>query len=227
MNSLLLIDDDEELVSLLSEFLVREGFTVDSENDGETGLQKALHGNYDLILLDTNMPRMSGFEMLKLLRQKSAIPVLMLSENGDEISKISDLEMGANDYLPKPFSERELVTRIRDILRCSQQQDMDTKNKISHLDIDLLPTQQVHCQGLVIGLTDSEFLLLKALILHPGILFSKQHLSEKVIGKKLLPDDRSIDIHLSNLRKKLPPRKDAQTRIKNVRGSGYIWLEGE
>jgi two-component system response regulator CpxR len=224
MKRLLLIDDDVDLVSLLSEFLVQKKFTVDYANDGETGLQKALHGSYDLILLDTNMPRMNGFEVLKLLRQKSKVLVLMFIEDGDEINKILDLEIGADNYLAKPFSERELLTHIRDILRHTQQHT-DTKNKISHLDIDLFTTHRAYCQGLIISLTISEFLLLKELMLHPGKLYSKRDLSERILGKTLLAEDRSIDMHLSNLRRKFPPRLDGQKRVKKIRGNGYVWLE--
>ena len=227
MNKLLLIDDDKELVSLLAEFLTLENFDIESASDGESGLQKALLGNYDLILLDVMMPRMTGFEMLKLLRQKSEVPVLMLTAKGDEIDKVLGLEMGADDYLAKPFSERELLARIRAILRRTQHQKLESQSKITHLDITLYPgQQQAICQGLTIELTGTELLLLEKFITHPGELFSKKELSEEVLGKKLQPFDRSIDMHLSNLRRKLPDRQDGQTRVKNFRGRGYMWLEG-
>ncbi|MEH6453289.1 MAG: response regulator transcription factor [Psychromonas sp.] len=224
MKRLLLIDDDLNLLSLLSQFLVENQFKVDNTDNGEAGLQKALDGNYDLILLDTNMPRMSGFEVIELLRQKSNVLVLMFTEQGDDVNQILRLGIGADNYLTKPFSERELLTAIRDIFRHSQD-DPDTKNKMSHLDIDLFSTQQVHCQGLIISLTNSEFLLLKEFMLHPGIIYSKKELSERILGKLLLGEDRSIDMHLSNLRRKLPPRSDAQKRVKKIRGDGYVWLE--
>ncbi len=228
MNKLLLIDDDTELVALLAEFLSLEDFSVDTASNGEIGLHKALNDDYDLILLDVMMPRMNGFEMLKLLRQKSAMPVLMLTAKGDEIDKVLGFEMGADDYLAKPFSERELIARIRAILRRTQQQNTDPVNKISHLDIELFPAlQQAVCQGVTIELTGTELLLLEKFLTHPGEIFSKAELSEQVLDKKLEPFDRSIDMHLSNLRRKLPARLDGQTRVKNFRGRGYMWLEGQ
>ena len=229
MKNLLLIDDDKELVSLLAEFLALENFNIDTAPDGESGLQKALNGNYDLILLDVMMPRLNGFEVLKLLRQKSDTPVLMLTAKGDEIDKVLGLEMGADDYLAKPFSERELLARIRAILRRTQYKNADTPtNKLTHLDIELFPAQQqAICQDFTIELTGTELLLLEKFLANPGELFSKAELSEEVLGKTLQPFDRSIDMHLSNIRRKLPTRQDGQTRVKNFRGRGYMWLDGE
>jgi len=228
MKNLLLIDDDQELVSLLAEFLTLENFNVDTAPDGERGLQKALTGDYDLLLLDVMMPRMNGFDMLKLLRQKSDTPVLMLTAKGDEIDKVLGLEMGADDYLAKPFSERELLARIRAILRRTQYKNTEVPSKLTHLDIELFPSQQqAICQDFTIELTGTELLLLEKFLAHPGELFSKAELSEEVLGKKLQPFDRSIDMHLSNIRRKLPTRLDGQTRVKNFRGRGYMWLEGE
>lgn len=228
MKNLLLIDDDKELVSLLAEFLSLEDFTVEIAHDGEEGLSKALRKNYDLILLDVMMPRMDGFEMLKLLRQKSETPVLMLTAKGDEIDKVLGLEMGADDYLAKPFSERELLARIRAILRRTQFKNNSSADKLCHLDIELFPAQQqAICQDFTIELTGTELSLLEKFLKHPGQLFSKSDLSEQVLGKKLQPFDRSIDMHLSNLRRKLPSRLDGQTRVKNFRGRGYMWLDGD
>ncbi|MCW8996553.1 MAG: response regulator [Psychromonas sp.] len=225
MKKLLLIDDDKELVSLLCEFLFLQNFNVDTAYEGESGLQKALLGDYDLILLDVMMPRMTGLEVLELLRQKNEVPVLMLTEKGDQIDKALGVEMGADDYLAKPFTERELLSRIMTILRRTQHKK--TKSKISHLDIELFPEQQqAVCQDLTIELTNTELLLLEKFMTHPGELFSKEVLSEQVLGKKLQPDDRSIDMHLSNIRRKFPSRLDGQTRVKNFRGQGYMWLEG-
>lgn len=228
MKNLLLIDDDKELVSLLKEFLILENFNIDTAEDGEQGLQKSLTEDYDLILLDVMMPRMNGFEMLKLLRQKSETPVLMLTAKGDEIDKVLGLEMGADDYLAKPFSERELLARIRAILRRTQYQNIKVPSKLVHLDVELYPAQQqAICQDFTIELTGTELLLLEKFIANPGELFSKEELSQDVLGKKLQPFDRSIDMHLSNIRRKLPARRDGQTRVKNFRGRGYMWLEGD
>lgn len=228
MKNLLLIDDDKELVALLAEFLSLENFNIDTAEDGESGLQKALHGDYDLILLDVMMPRLNGFEVLKLLRQKSDMPVLMLTAKGDEIDKVLGLEMGADDYLAKPFSERELLARIRAILRRTLHKNSESPSKLTHLDIELFPAQQqAICQDFTIELTGTELLLLEKFLAHPGELFSKAELSEEVLGKKLQPFDRSIDMHLSNIRRKLPTRQDGQTRVKNFRGRGYMWVDGE
>lgn len=228
MKNLLLIDDDKELVALLAEFLSLENFNIDTAADGEIGLQKALTGDYDLILLDVMMPRLNGFEVLKLLRQKSDMPVLMLTAKGDEIDKVLGLEMGADDYLAKPFSERELLARTRAILRRTQHKNSESPSKLTHLDIELFPAQQqAICQDFTIELTGTELLLLEKFLAHPGELFSKAELSEEVLGKKLQPFDRSIDMHLSNIRRKLPARQDGQTRVKNFRGRGYMWVDGE
>lgn len=228
MKNLLLVDDDKELIALLTEFLTQEGFHVDIAYDGEHGLSKSLNKKYDLILLDVMMPRMDGFDMLRLLRQKSNTPVLMLTAKGDEMDKVLNLEMGADDYLTKPFSERELLVKIRAIIRRTQYKDASNEDKLSHLDIELFPAQhQAVCQDFTIELTGTELSLLEQFLKHPGKLFSKSDLSQQVLGKKLQPFDRSIDMHLSNLRRKLPTRLDGQTRVKNFRGRGYMWLDGD
>ncbi|MFO6424939.1 response regulator [Motilimonas sp. KMU-193] len=234
MYQLLLIDDDRELAALLKEFLSLEGFNTELAHDGEAGLAKAQQGQYDLILLDVMMPKLNGFDTLKQLRQTSQQPVLMLTAKGDEIDRVLGLEMGADDYLAKPFSDRELVARIKAILRRTAANNQPANhlangasNVLRHLDIELNPGKQtVQCQGQQIELTGTEFLLLQEFIEHPGQVLSKSELSERVLGKKLMPFDRSIDMHLSNLRRKLPEREDSQDRVKTLRGRGYIWLEG-
>ena len=226
MKNLLLIDDDKELVSLLVRYLTLQGFIVETAEDGEQGVNKFLSKDYDLILLDVMMPRMTGFEVLKVLRQKSETPILMLTTANEQIDKPLDAEMGADDYLAKPFTERDLLVRIRTIFRRMQYKTADISNKISHLDIELFPTQQqALCQQRTIELTSSELLLLENFLKHPGQLLAKSELSEQVLGKALQPLDRSIDMHLSNLRRKLPLRLDGQARVKNFRGRGYMWLD--
>lgn len=226
MKNLLLIDDDTTLVSLLSGYLNSEGFNIDVAYDGEKGLHKFLENEYDLVMLDTIMPRMNGFEVLNYLKQKNTTPVLMFTEPGDEADKLLEMEIGADSYIVKPFSERELLIKIRALLRNTQYKTTDTSNKISHLDIEYFPTQQqVQCQGFTIDLTSSELLLLEYFLKFPGQLVSKIELSEQALGKRTQVIDRSIDMHLSNLRRKLPNRLDGQTRIKNIRGQGYMWLE--
>lgn len=232
MYRLLLIDDDRELAALLKEFLSLEGFETELAHDGEAGLEKALQQSYDLILLDVMMPKLNGFDTLKRLRQTSQLPVLMLTAKGEEIDRVLGLEMGADDYLAKPFSDRELVARIKAILRRTANKKPEPSNHLntaclSHLDIELYPGKQTAiCQQQNIDLTGTEFLLLQEFIEHPGQVISKADLSERVLGKKLMPFDRSIDMHLSNLRRKLPDRLDGQDRVRTLRGRGYIWLEG-
>ena len=203
MTKLLLIDDDKELAELLSEFLSLENFDVDMVHDGETGLTA----------IQTN--------------QYNSTPVLMLTAKGDEVDRVLGLEMGADDYLPKPFSERELLARIKAIMRRTDiTQAPKNSELLTHLDIDInRRTQEAWCQGELLDLTSTELMLLEALISSPGVILTKADLSEQVLGKKLTPFDRSIDMHLSNLRKKLPEREDEKMRIRTLRGRGYMWLD--
>ncbi len=227
MIKLLLIDDDKELAELLSEFLTLEDFDVDMVHDGEAGLAALKENQYDIILLDVMMPKLNGFDVLKTLRTDNATPVLMLTAKGDAVDRILGLEMGADDYLPKPFSDRELLARIRAILRrVEPQQSTGGSDLLTHLDIEInSKTQEAWCQQQLLDLTSTELLLLETLISSPGEILSKAQLSEQVLGKKLTPFDRSIDMHLSNLRKKLPERKDAKMRVRTLRGRGYMWLD--
>jgi len=230
---LLLIDDDQELCELLSELLSLEGFTCDVCHDGEQGLARLQQRSYDLVLLDVMMPKKNGFEVLKSLRKTSDQAVLMLTAKGDEIDKVLGLELGADDYLAKPFSERELMARIRAIVRRTQVRpqalnaDSELKvNLIEHQDLRLnLGTQQAYCVEQELELTSTEFALLQYLLTHPGQILPKNDLNLQVLGKALQAFDRSLDMHISNLRKKIPERQDGQARIKTLRGKGYLWLE--
>jgi len=231
MSRLLIVDDDHELAQLLGEYLSLEGFQIDIAADGIQGLEQLQKGHYDLMLLDVMMPGLGGFEVLKRLRAEgNRQPVLMLTAKGDEIDRVLGLEMGADDYLPKPFSERELLARIKAILRRTSDTSLpdEESGSLRYMDIELHPgQQQVLCQGNEVELTGTEFLLLQYLLGHAGELLSKAELSEQVLGKRLAPFDRSIDMHLSNLRKKLPQRSDGLPRVKTLRGRGYIWLQAE
>ncbi|GIU49370.1 response regulator [Shewanella algidipiscicola] len=226
MNQILLIDDDLGLAELLVQFLELEGFSLTVANDGQAGLNLALEQEFDLILLDVMLPKLNGFEVLKALRIKKHTPVLMLTARGDEIDRVVGLEIGADDYLPKPFNDRELVARIKAIIRrTSQQADEQQPGIIEFADIKLDPSrQEVTCQDQLLILTGTEFSLLYYMIQHNGEVLTKETLSEQVLGKKLMPFDRSLDMHLSNLRKKLPERADGRPRVKTLRGKGYIWL---
>jgi two-component system response regulator CpxR len=227
MNRILLIDDDIGLSDLLSQLLELEGFALSQAYDGEQGLMMAQQQDFDLILLDVMLPKLNGFEVLRALRQRKQTPVLMLTARGDEIDRVVGLEIGADDYLPKPFNDRELVARIRAILRRAQttQQDNQANEMMQFGDIRLDPSrQETYCNEQLIILTGTEFSLLFNLLEKTGELVTKESLSENVLGKKLMPFDRSLDMHLSNLRKKLPERQDGRPRVKTLRGKGYIWI---
>jgi two-component system response regulator CpxR len=227
MNRILLIDDDIGLSDLLSQLLELEGFALTQAYDGEQGLLMAQQQDFDLILLDVMLPKLNGFEVLRALRQRKQTPVLMLTARGEEIDRVVGLEIGADDYLPKPFNDRELVARIRAILRRAQttQQDNQASEMMQFGDLRLDPSrQETYCNEQLIILTGTEFALFFNLLEKSGELVTKESLSENVLGKKLMPFDRSLDMHLSNLRKKLPERQDGRPRVKTLRGKGYIWI---
>lgn len=229
MPHILLIDDDTELTSLLKEVLSFEGFDVSEANNGEEGLALLTDG-IDLILLDVMMPKLNGMETLKRLRENWQTPVLMLTAKGEEIDRVIGLELGADDYLPKPFSDRELLARIRAILRRTQTSSSNKASKssdcIEYQDIQVYPgKQEAFCQGRQLDLTTTEFALLTHFVQNPGETLTKEALSLDVLGKRLAAFDRAIDMHVSNLRKKLPERADGKSRIKTLRGRGYLLVE--
>ncbi len=229
MPHILLIDDDVELTSLLKEVLTFEGFDVSEANNGEEGLA-ALNDSIDLILLDVMMPVLNGMETLKRLRENWQTPVLMLTAKGEEIDRVIGLELGADDYLPKPFSDRELLARIRAILRRTQITSSDKGSKsrdyIEYQDIQVYPgKQEAYYKDQHLDLTTTEFALLSHFVQHPGETLTKEALSLDVLGKRLAAFDRAIDMHVSNLRKKLPERADGKPRIKTLRGRGYLLIE--
>lgn len=226
MNKVLIIDDDEELCELVSEYLAVEGFEIQAVNDGDAGLEKALTGNFDLAILDVMMPKKNGFEVLRELRKQSQLPVLMLTARGDDMERIVGLETGADDYLPKPFNPRELVARLRAILRrvSSEVRDGQTPETLTVGDVELSSSSRsVKVGDEPIVLTSVEFDLLAALLKEAGNVVRKEDLSETVLERELSPYDRSLDMHISNLRKKLGIRPDGTERIKTVRSVGYIY----
>lgn len=226
MNKILIIDDDEELSELVTEYLSVEGFETESVHDGESGLQAASSGNYDLAILDVMLPKMNGFEVLRNLRKTSNLPVLMLTARGDDMERIVGLEIGADDYLPKPFNPRELVARLRAILRRVDGGDDSgpSAERIQVGDLELSKTSRsVWLEGEEISLTSVEFDLLAALVREAGKVVKKEDLSEEVLERRLSPFDRSLDMHISNLRKKLGNRPDGSDRIKTIRSVGYIY----
>ena len=228
MDRILIIDDDFELCTLVSEYLAAEGFRVEAVHDGETGLQRATVGNYLLIVLDVMLPGMSGFDVLRRLRATSRIPVLLLTARGEDVDRIVGLEIGADDYLPKPFNPRELVARIRAILRRSA---ADPKvlgaprppEILKVGDIELDPaTRTVRHAGEPVELTSVEFNLLEVLLREAGRVVTREQLVSAVLSRKFSPFDRSIDMHVSKVRKKLGDMNGEEEHIKTVRGVGYI-----
>jgi len=226
MPNLLLIDDDIELCEMLAEYLESENFTVTIAHDGLTGLKLARTANtektkdYDAIVLDVMLPEMDGFSVLRELRQSIATPVLMLTAKGDDIDRIVGLEMGADDYLPKPCNPRELVARTKAILRRTQSEAPQTLEVIKTGELEIQPSsRKAIYQSVQLSLTSSEYNLLEVLAKNTGKVVDKETLSEQALGKKLTDYDRSIDMHLSKLRQKLGD--DSQQLIQTVRGRGY------
>ena len=226
MVSVLLIDDDAELSKLLEEYLQSEQLHLDSAHDGPAGLQKALSNQYAVVILDVMLPGMSGLDVLKQLRQKSAVPVLMLTARGSELDRILGLELGADDYLPKPFNPRELVARLRAILRRTTTGAAAAPAHPVHVaDVELHPeSRSVVCGGRPVTLTGAEFDLLYTFLRNPGKIISREDLTQAALGRPMSPMDRSIDVHVSNLRRKLGSYSADQERIKAIRGSGYVYL---
>jgi two-component system response regulator CpxR len=222
VSPLLIIDDDTELCALLAEFLGREGFAVTSEHDGALGLERALTGNFALIVLDLMLPSLDGFALLKRLRAASRVPVLMLTARGEDVDRIVGLELGADDYLAKPFNPRELLARIRAILR---RVALPSKGRIEVNGVTVDPgTREVICDGRVVELTTLEFDILEVLMRSAGRVVSRDALMEAMYNRKATPFDRSIDMHVSHLRKKLERER---TLIKTVRGVGYQFSRPE
>ncbi len=237
-NLILVIDDDTELCELLKDYFKLEGFEVEAVYNAELGVQRALTGSHALVVLDVMLPGISGFEVLRRIRERSGIPVLMLTARGDDVDRIVGLEMGADDYLPKPFNPRELVARVRAIKRRSGPESRKTveedartgaggkagleRTTVGDIDLDRA-SRRVARAGESIELTAVEFNLLEELLINAGELVSREDLYKRVLGHSLSAYDRSMDVHISNLRKKLGRDADGTERIKTVRGMGYIY----
>jgi two-component system response regulator CpxR len=216
---ILLIDDDVELCALLAELLKREGFEVQMEHDGAKGLQRALSGQFDLVVLDVMLPTLDGFEVLRQLRRSSMVPVLMLTARGEDVDRIVGLELGADDYLPKPFNPRELTARIHAILRRIEARPAGDSRRLEINGVTLDPgSREVFKDGKRIEMTTLEFDILEMLMRAAGRVLSRDALMENLYNRKATPFDRSIDMHLSHLRKKL---ETDRTLFKTVRGVGY------
>ena len=223
MEDVLLIDDDVELCSMLTDYLGRYGFHVFAVHRGDTGLKAAREKVWALILLDVMLPGLDGFEVLKQVRAVSHINVLLLTARGEDVDRIVGLEIGADDYLPKPFNPRELLARMRAVLRRSA--NSETKNEPAVLRVENLkldPAARTVLQnGRKVELTDVEFALLEALMRSPGKVVAREELVESVLGRKFNPFDRSLDMHVSRLRRKLGENSIHDDPVKTIRGTGY------
>lgn len=227
MAAVLLIDDDIELAEMLADYLKRDGFAVDLAHDGEIGVRAALSGQYAIAVLDVMMPGSSGIEVLRRIRQASRLPVLMLTARGDDMDRIVGLELGADDYVPKPCQPRELAARLRAILRRSTSTPAAEPGELSVGPLRLHPGQRLATwQDTPLELTSTEFNLLEILARHAGRTVSKSELSEQALGRPLARYDRSIDVHLSSIRQKLGPLPDGRSLIQTVFRQGYQMIRG-
>ena len=224
MSKVLLIDDDHELASMLTEYLGPDGWTLDHCATGDSGLDAAVSKEHHIIVLDVMLPGLSGFDILQRLRQQGvSTPVLMLTARGDDVDRIVGLELGADDYLPKPFNPRELSARLKAILRRSRDPS-ETNLTTDRWSLDT-GRHEILEDGVPLPLTGAEYRLMEALMRHQGEIVSRERLTEMALGRKLLPLDRSLDTHISNLRKKLS-RPNGQSPIRSVRGEGYMLVTG-
>jgi two-component system, OmpR family, response regulator len=222
MHKVLIIDDDIELAGLFQEYLTQEGFTVDVSHTGASGLQNALSGAYQLVILDIMLPDIKGTEILTRIRLESRVPVLMFTAKGDDVDRIIGLESGADDYVPKPCTPRELVARIRAILRRTQSSATLSQGPIVTGPLKLWPEKRkAGWFDQDLDLTSTEFNLLETLASQVGRIVSKNELSEKALGRPLARFDRSIDVHMSSIRQKLGNQPDGRSYIQTVRGQGY------
>ncbi len=229
MSRLLLVDDDVELTEMLAEYLAPEGFDVDMAHDGEDGANRALTGVYDLVVLDIMLPKLNGLETLQRIRRGVRTPVLMLTAKGDDVERIVGLELGADDYLAKPCNPRELVARLRAILRRTgaAESESGADGVLRAGELVLRPGERVaEWRGAALELTSTEFNLLQVLVRHARRPVSKAELSEHSLGRPLVRYDRSVDMHVSNLRRKLGALADGRSPIQTVRGTGYQLITG-
>ena len=226
MKNILILDDDKELCELLAGYLKQEGFSVTSFHHPTKMFEKFTASAFDLLILDVMLPGMNGFDVLKEVRDKSSMPVIMLTARGDEVDRIVGLELGADDYLPKPFNPRELAARIRAIFRRATHlpSQIGTIDQILVGDIKILPgSHQVFCRGAEINLTNVEYRLLCTLANSGGKVIDRQELAKEALDRHLEYDDRSLDVHMSNLRKKIGNITEKGERIQTIRGIGYLF----
>jgi two-component system response regulator CpxR len=224
MEDILIIDDDVALCGLVKEYLEPLGFQIEAVHRGDTGVERALATEHAVVILDVMLPGLNGFDVLRQIRALSAVPVLMLTARGDDTERIVGLEIGADDYLPKPFNPRELAARIRAILRRTGAKAGGESGRILVGDLEMeTGTRLVRRAGEIVDLTAVEYDVLERLVRAAGRIITREELYREVLGRGSSPFDRSIDMHISNLRKKLGHRIGDADRIKTVRGVGYIY----
>ena len=222
MTRVLLVDDDVALAGMLREYLHGEGFDATTAHDGEAGVEEALSGRYAIVVLDVMLPGINGVEALRRIRAQSRVPVLMLTAKGDDVDRIVGLELGADDYVPKPCTPRELVARLRAILRRSEVGAAGPGGPVTTGPLSLWPERRhAEWEGRPIDLTSTEFNLLEVLARNAGRVVTKAELSEQGLGRPLARFDRSIDVHVSSLRQKVGRLADGRSYIQTVRGLGY------
>jgi DNA-binding response OmpR family regulator len=225
--TVLLVDDDLQLCDMLAEYLQRDGFFVTSVNDGKAGVDAVARGGFEVVVMDITMPVMDGFEALRRIRTTSEIPVVMLTARGDEVDRIVGLEIGADDYLPKPFNPRELTARLRAVLRRihTSTATSDDAGPVEHGDVRIEPgSRRLWKKGVPVAVTATEYVIAELLVRSAGKVVTKDVLMEKGLGRRLTPYDRSLDTHIANLRRKLGTADDNSPMIKTVRGQGYIFV---
>ena len=224
---LLLVDDDVELCAMLAEYLGGEGFQVDFVHTGDAGLERAREGGYDAVVLDVMLPGRDGFQVIRELRKTSETPVLMLTARGDDVDTVVGLELGADDYLPKPCNPRVLAARLRALLRRGRgvEAQEPSAKPLAVGGVELDPgSREVNVDGRPLELTGAEFNVLTCLMRHAGAVVDKDRLSEEGLGRALQAYDRSVDMHVSNIRRKLGPDAQGNPRIKTIRGVGYQFI---
>jgi two-component system response regulator CpxR len=228
MTKILIVDDDAELCELVTEYLEDEGFDIESVHDGVTGVERCFANEPELVILDVMLPELGGFAVLNKIRERSKVPIIMLTARGEDVDRIVGLEMGADDYLAKPYNPRELVARIRAILRRAGV-EADSSDKVmvvasGDLEMDTGSREVRNSTGEV-ELTGAEFAVLETLVRAAGTVVTRDDLSRQALGRRASAFDRSLDVHLSNLRRKLGPLPDGGERIKTVRGVGYLYVK--
>lgn len=227
MIPVLLIDDDTELCALLGQSLAGEAMRLDAAYDGAAGLTQALEGRHEIVLLDVNLPKLTGFEVLRELRREGGPPVVMLTARDGELDRVLGLEMGADDYLPKPFSTRELAARIRAVLRRGSRDWRPRFAPLESCGVRLDPgLRQVWRDGQEITTTAAEFDLLELLLRRAGEVVSREEVAREVLGRPHIPLDRNVDMHVCNLRRKLGHAPDGLDYVRTVRGAGYLFRRG-